>query len=131
MCAAYGQPTQRRRRKRGNKSDSGHVQQYISILVALWETYPSGATRSNIDAEASRVHPSIFLCLARGEGKKPDREALAERDQHIIVKVAAASDYDRVLSSVVDARSSISSVAAGKILPKRPMAPIWLFKRPS
>lgn len=80
------------RRKRGNKSDSGHVQQYISIPVTLWETYPFGAPRLNLDVEASWVHTSIFLCLARGERKKVNREALAKRDQNIIVKVAAASD---------------------------------------
>lgn len=47
------------------------------------------------------------------------------------MKVAAASDYDRVPSSVVDARSSITSIEAGKILQKRPMAPIWQFTKPS
>lgn len=93
-----------------------HVQQYISIPVALCEAYAFGAPR---DAEASWVHTSIFLRLARGE-RKLNIEALAKRDQPIIVKVA-----------VVDARSSSTSIAAGKILQKRPMAPIWLFKRPS
>lgn len=47
------------------------------------------------------------------------------------MKVAAASDYDRVPSSVVDARSSITSIEAGKILQKRPMAPVWQFTKPS
>lgn len=47
------------------------------------------------------------------------------------MKVAATSDYDCVPSSVVDARSSITSIEVGKILQKRPMALIWLFKKPS
>lgn len=87
--------------------------------MALWEAYAFGAPRSNLDAEASWVHTSIFLRLARGE-RKLNIEASAKRDQPIIVKVA-----------VVDARSSSTSIAAGKILQKPPMAPIWLFKRPS
>lgn len=75
-----------------------------SLPVALWETYPFGAPYTNLDAEASWVHTSIFLCLACAEKKKLNREAIAKRDRHIIVKVVAASDYGRVLSSLVDAR---------------------------
>lgn len=68
------------------------------------------------------------ILVASGNSLNVD---LPKRSQPIFVKVAAASEYYRVSGSVVDARSSIMRVEAGKIFPKRPIAPRWLFKNSS
>lgn len=54
---------------------------------------------------------------------------LPKGDQPTFVKVAAASDYDSVSSSVVNLRSGISNIEAGENFSKRPIAQSWLFRK--
>ncbi len=82
MYAAYGQLRSLAKREEESEEATilihkGHAQQCISMPVALWETYPFGAPRSNLDAEASWVHTYINLFVFARDERKLDREALA------------------------------------------------------